>query len=58
MTRDLPTIPIFSVASKQAFSAGGCVVDDRRTNLAKEIVEYCVCLQDWYLADKRKQEMA
>ena len=25
---------------------------------AKGTVECCVCLQDWYLADKRKQEMS
>ena len=54
MARDLLTIPMSFVASEQAFS----VVDDRRTNLAEETVECCVCLWDWYLADKRKQELA
>ncbi|XXG40554.1 hypothetical protein AAC387_Pa01g1240 [Persea americana] len=57
MARDLLTIPMSSVASEQTFSAGGCVVDDKRTNLTEETVECCVCLRDWYLADKRKQEL-
>eukprot|EP00268_Persea_americana_P016995 TRINITY_DN18106_c0_g2_i13.p1 TRINITY_DN18106_c0_g2~~TRINITY_DN18106_c0_g2_i13.p1 ORF type:complete len:163 (-),score=20.80 TRINITY_DN18106_c0_g2_i13:34-522(-) len=56
MARDLLTIPISSVASEQTFSAGRRVVDDKRTNLTEETVECCVCLRDWYLADKRKQE--
>ena len=58
MARDLLTIQMSSVASEQAFSAGGRVVDDKRTNLTKETVECCVCLRDWYLADKRKQKSA
>ena len=32
-------------------------MDDKRVNLVEETMECCVCLQDWYLADKREQEM-
>ena len=57
MACDLLTIPMSFVASKHAFSAGERVVDDKRTNLTEETVECCVCLRDWYLEDKRKQEL-
>ena len=57
MAHDLLTIPMSSVASEQALSECGRVVDDKRTNLTEETVECCVCLRDWYLADKRKQEL-
>ena len=46
MARDILTIPTSSVALEQAFSAGGRVVNDKRTNLSEEIVECCVCLRD------------
>ena len=57
IARDLQTIPMSYVASEKAFSAGARVVNDRRMNLSDETMECCVCLWDWYLADKRKQEL-
>ena len=57
MARDLLTIPMSSITSEQAFSAGRRVVNDKRTNIIEDMVECCVWLQDWYLADKRKQEL-
>ena len=47
-----------SVASEQNFNTCGLVVNDRMTDLTEEIVGYCVCLWDWYLANKRKHELA
>ena len=44
MTCDLLTIPMNYVTLEQAFSAGGRVVDDKRTNLTEETVECYVCL--------------
>ena len=44
MARDLLTIPMFSVASEQAFSASGRVVDDKRTNLTEKTMECYICL--------------
>ena len=46
MAHDLLTIPMSPVALEHAFSAGGSVVDDRRTNLTEEMEECCFCLRD------------
>ena len=47
------TVPMSTVASKAAFSAGGRVVSKKQCNLSLEAIEVVVCLQDWNLADKR-----
>ena len=57
MARDLLTIPMSFVVSEKAFSACRRVVDDRIMNLDKKNNWAMVCLRDWYLADKRKQEL-
>lgn len=40
-------IPITSVASESAFSAGGRTLDDFRTSLTPRMVERLVCANDW-----------
>ena len=47
MARDLLAIPITSVASESAFSAGGRTFDDFRTSLTPKMVERLVCANDW-----------
>ena len=47
MARDLLAIPITSVASESAFSAGGRTLDDFRTSLTPKMVERLVCANDW-----------
>ena len=40
-------IPVSTVASESAFSAGGRVLDPHRSNLTPKIVEVLVSTQDW-----------
>ncbi|XP_022034677.1 zinc finger BED domain-containing protein RICESLEEPER 2 isoform X1 [Helianthus annuus] len=47
MARDIFCIPITTVASESAFSAGGRVLDDYRSSLSKDMVELLVCGGDW-----------
>ncbi|KAJ6791106.1 zinc finger BED domain-containing protein RICESLEEPER 2-like [Iris pallida] len=47
MARDILYIPISSVASESAFSAGGRVLDQFRSSLKSETVEDLICSGDW-----------
>lgn len=47
MARDILSIPISSVASESAFSAGGRVLDQFRSSLKPETVEVIICTGDW-----------
>lgn len=47
MARDLLAIPISSVASESAFSAGGRTLDDFRSSLTPTMVERLICANDW-----------
>ena len=53
IARDVLTVPVGTVASEAAFSAGGRVVSKKRCNLSPQAIEAVVCLKDWSLADKR-----
>ena len=46
MARDILTIPASTVASEQAFSASGRLIDPKRIMLSDETVETCMCLWD------------
>ncbi|MFS7972897.1 putative HAT dimerization domain, ribonuclease H-like superfamily, hAT-like transposase, RNase-H [Helianthus anomalus] len=47
MAKDIFSIPITTVASESAFSAGGRILDDYRSSLSKDMVELLVCGSDW-----------
>ncbi|KAL3654757.1 hypothetical protein CASFOL_000543 [Castilleja foliolosa] len=47
MARDILSIPITSVASENAFSGAGRVLDPFRSSLTPKLVEALVCAQDW-----------
>ena len=53
IARNVLTIPVSTVASKAAFSAGGRVVSKKRCNLAPDVIEAGICVKDWEIADKR-----
>ncbi|XP_078153945.1 zinc finger BED domain-containing protein RICESLEEPER 2-like [Carex rostrata] len=55
LARDTLTIPISTVASESAFSAGGRVLDDYRSSLTKDTVEMLVCGGDWIRAGTKAE---
>ncbi|XP_022032825.1 zinc finger BED domain-containing protein RICESLEEPER 1-like [Helianthus annuus] len=48
MAADILSVPITTVASESAFSAGGRVVEPHRSCLGTEMVDMLVCGADWY----------
>ena len=56
ITRDVLTMPISTVASEAAFSAGGRVIGEKRYGLLPQAIEAEICLKDWKLAEKRLQD--
>ncbi|KAJ1701202.1 hypothetical protein LUZ63_000981 [Rhynchospora breviuscula] len=50
LAKDVLCIPVTTVASESAFSAGGRVLDDYRSSLSKDMVELLVCGGDWLRA--------
>ncbi|CAJ2643299.1 unnamed protein product [Trifolium pratense] len=48
MAADILAIPISTVASESTFSAGGRVIDERRTKLSEDSVEALICGADWF----------
>lgn len=61
MACDVLSIPITTVASESAFSAGGRVIDPYRAFLGTETVQILLCAQDWLRAHygiKRKAKVS
>ncbi|CAL1389571.1 unnamed protein product [Linum trigynum] len=53
MAKDVLAVPISTVASESAFSAGGRILDDFRSSLTPRIVEALICSSDWIRGDSR-----
>lgn len=47
MARDILAVPISTVASEAAFSAGGRVIDPHRASLSVDTVQVLLCGSDW-----------
>eukprot|EP00267_Zea_mays_P055280 XP_020408604.1 zinc finger BED domain-containing protein DAYSLEEPER isoform X2 [Zea mays] len=47
MARDILAIPLSTVPSEFAFSAGGRILDDNRSTMTPETLECFVCCKDW-----------
>ncbi|KAG5548490.1 hypothetical protein RHGRI_013992 [Rhododendron griersonianum] len=56
MARDILTVPVSTVASEAALSAGGRVISKKRASLSPATVEALICLKDWQLAEWRLQQ--
>jgi hypothetical protein len=50
MARDILAVPMSSVASESAFSAGGRVIEPHRASLSPKTVQMLLCGSDWVRA--------
>ena len=57
MAKHILATPVSTVAVEQAFSAGGNILDAKRSNLTPEALEAQVCLADWGKAEVREQDL-
>ncbi|KAJ4786180.1 Zinc finger BED domain-containing protein RICESLEEPER 2 [Rhynchospora pubera] len=55
LAKDVLCIPITTVSSESAFSAGGRILDDYRSSLKENVVENLVCGGDWIRANTRAE---
>ncbi|XP_074312289.1 zinc finger BED domain-containing protein RICESLEEPER 2-like [Silene latifolia] len=57
MAIDVLAIPISTVASESAFSAGGCTLDSFRSSLTPKMVQAQICGQDWIRTSLREDKL-
>ena len=57
MTRDMLTYHVSIIASESAFNIGRRVLDEYWSRLDPMTVEALVCLQDWYRAHDKEQDL-
>ena len=55
IAKDILAIPASTIASESAFSAGIRVLDEKRSRLAPDTIQMCVCKKDWDQAEQRTQ---
>ncbi len=56
IARDILAVPMSTVASESAFSAGRRVLDEKRSRMTGEMVEMLLCFKDWLDAEARLQD--
>ncbi|KAK2656874.1 hypothetical protein Ddye_009926 [Dipteronia dyeriana] len=57
IAKQILATPVSTVAVEQEFSAGGNILDARRSLLSPESIQVQVCVDDWTKARYRQQEM-
>ncbi|KAK2645470.1 hypothetical protein Ddye_020665 [Dipteronia dyeriana] len=57
IAKQILATPVSTVAVEQEFSAGGNILDLRRSLLSPETIQVQVCVDDWTKAKYRRQEM-
>ncbi|KAK2652536.1 hypothetical protein Ddye_012392 [Dipteronia dyeriana] len=57
IAKQILATPVSIVAVEQEFSAGGNILDSRRSLLSPESIQVQVCVDDWTKAGYRQQEM-
>ncbi|KAK2634388.1 hypothetical protein Ddye_029180 [Dipteronia dyeriana] len=57
IAKQILATPVSIVAVEQEFSAGGNILDARRSLLSPESIQVQVCVDDWTKAGYRQQEM-
>ena len=56
IAKQILACPVSTVAVEQAFSAGGNILDETRSNMTPESLEVQACVDDWTKAAIRDQE--
>ncbi|KAK2662505.1 hypothetical protein Ddye_001079 [Dipteronia dyeriana] len=57
IAKQILATPVSTVAVEQEFSAGGNILDARRSLLSPESIQVQMCVDDWTKAGYRQQEM-
>ncbi|KAK2636377.1 hypothetical protein Ddye_031169 [Dipteronia dyeriana] len=57
IAKQILATPVSTVAVEQEFSAGGNILDAKRSLLSPESIQVQVCVDDWTKAGYRQQEM-
>ncbi|KAK0572780.1 hypothetical protein LWI29_037199 [Acer saccharum] len=57
IAKNIFSTPVFTVAVEQEFSAGGNILDERRSCLTPKALQIHVCVDDWTKAENRQQEI-
>ncbi|KAI9200405.1 hypothetical protein LWI28_007288 [Acer negundo] len=57
IAKNIFSTPVSTVAVEQEFSAGGNILDERRSCLPPKALQMQVCVDDWTKAQYRQQEI-
>ena len=57
LDKDVLTVPASTISSESTFSLAGRDIEERRHQLAPDMVEVLSCMKDWELADGHLQHI-
>ena len=58
IAKNIFSTPVSTMAVEQEFSAGGNILDERRSCLTPKSLQIQVCVDDWTKAQYRQQELS